>query len=451
MAVYELNSTPANPGNNTLGETSMKVTERHIYGSSRLGMDVQSVELIDQQGPLLDTSQFRILGLKQYEISNHLGNVLSVISDVKLAVTFTDQNNLVSIVGYKAMVISVTDYSPFGVGLYDRSWSAPEYRYGFNGKEKDDEFSGEGNSYDFGARIYDGRLGKFLSCDPLFHTYHYQSNYCYAGNSPITLIDIDGKGAWPSLKTFLSNDSYYATGLIFGIGDGILESIELATDIVKFSQAWSPSTIFFWTDEGSSIRSETIDFTYSVINLVSDAELADKVYNSIKTQLGDWFSDVTFESTTGEAGYAHGKMVFDVLLGCIGVSEIKYLLRKGSFSVSALRKIAADRLRKIYKSFDDTTKNSNLIKDKLDKKQNKRYIEREYIGEGTAQEHFDNLAEANGIKPHEGLQNFTGKDGANYEIHESTGGDGRMAITKKYTNEKSEQVEEKVRFEIPTK
>jgi hypothetical protein len=130
MAVYELTSTPANPNNNTLGETSMKVTERHIYGSSRLGMDVQSVELIDQQGPPLDTSQFRILVLKQYEISNHLGNVLSVISDVKLPVALT-QNNSTTTVGYKAVVISATDYSPFGVGLYERSWSAPGYRYGF--------------------------------------------------------------------------------------------------------------------------------------------------------------------------------------------------------------------------------------------------------------------------------------------------------------------------------
>jgi RHS repeat-associated protein len=209
MAVYELTSTPANPGNNTLGETSMKVTERHIYGSSRLGMDVQSVELIDQQGPLLDTSQFRILGLKQYEISNHLGNVLSVISDVKLAVTFTDQNNLVSIVGYKAVVISATDYSPFGVGLYDRSWSAPEYRYGFNGKEKDDEFSGDGNSYDFGARIYDGRLGRWLSVDPFSTKYPSIGTYVSMGNTPIHFSDFNGM----VLRDVNGNIIFYYSGI----------------------------------------------------------------------------------------------------------------------------------------------------------------------------------------------------------------------------------------------
>lgn len=36
-------------------------------------------------------------------------------------------------------------------------------RYGFNGKEKD--FETANDDYDFGARIYDGRLGRWLSLD----------------------------------------------------------------------------------------------------------------------------------------------------------------------------------------------------------------------------------------------------------------------------------------------
>ena len=34
------------------------------------------------------------------------------------------------------------------------------YRYGFNGMEKSDEVYGEGNAYDFGARIHDPRIGR---------------------------------------------------------------------------------------------------------------------------------------------------------------------------------------------------------------------------------------------------------------------------------------------------
>ncbi len=41
-----------------------------------------------------------------------------------------------------------------------------KFRYGFNGKENDNEVKGEGNQQDYGFRIYDLRLGKFLSLDP---------------------------------------------------------------------------------------------------------------------------------------------------------------------------------------------------------------------------------------------------------------------------------------------
>jgi len=66
------------------------------------------------------------------------------------------------------------------------------YRYGFNGKEQDSEIKGTGNQYDYGFRIYDPRIGKFLSVDPLTSKYPFYSPYQFAGNSPIGAIDIDG-------------------------------------------------------------------------------------------------------------------------------------------------------------------------------------------------------------------------------------------------------------------
>lgn len=48
----------------------------------------------------------------------------------------------------------------------NRNFSDEGYRYGFQGQEKDDEIKGEGNSYDFGARMYDPRVGRCLSYDP---------------------------------------------------------------------------------------------------------------------------------------------------------------------------------------------------------------------------------------------------------------------------------------------
>jgi RHS repeat-associated protein len=87
-------------------------------------------------------------------------------------------------------------YYPFGMVMPGRSFvsSGGDYRFGFNGMEKDGEaWSGNAsNQLDFGARIYDSRLGRFLSLDPLSKKFPSESNYNFAGNSPIVMVDKDG-------------------------------------------------------------------------------------------------------------------------------------------------------------------------------------------------------------------------------------------------------------------
>lgn len=73
-----------------------------------------------------------------------------------------------------------------------RSDMGSDFRYAFNGKEQDPEWSGNGNVYDYGFRIYNPRLGKFLSVDPLTDSYPFYTPYQYAGNKPIRFIDLDG-------------------------------------------------------------------------------------------------------------------------------------------------------------------------------------------------------------------------------------------------------------------
>lgn len=74
----------------------------------------------------------------------------------------------------------------------NRHQDAKEYRYGFNGKEKDDELKGGGNSLDFGARIYDSRIGRWFAVDSKFKKYPDLSPYIYVGNNPIHFVDYDG-------------------------------------------------------------------------------------------------------------------------------------------------------------------------------------------------------------------------------------------------------------------
>lgn len=64
------------------------------------------------------------------------------------------------------------------------------YRYGFNGKENDNNDGVV--QYDYGFRIYDPRLARFKSVDPLTYSYPYYTPYQFAGNMPIAAIDLDG-------------------------------------------------------------------------------------------------------------------------------------------------------------------------------------------------------------------------------------------------------------------
>ncbi|WP_255155247.1 RHS repeat domain-containing protein [Ferruginibacter sp. HRS2-29] len=83
-------------------------------------------------------------------------------------------------------------YYPFGMLMPGRKFDGGSgYRYGFNGKELDkDGFST--TTYDYGFRIYSPGLGRFLSVDPLFKSYPWYTPYQFAGNKPISCIDLDG-------------------------------------------------------------------------------------------------------------------------------------------------------------------------------------------------------------------------------------------------------------------
>jgi len=84
------------------------------------------------------------------------------------------------------------------------------YRYGFNGKENDNEVKGEGNQQDYGFRIYDPRVARFLSVDPLAYMYPSSTPFNAMANNPISLIDADGREPrWGQLASVASIQSEF--------------------------------------------------------------------------------------------------------------------------------------------------------------------------------------------------------------------------------------------------
>lgn len=173
------------------------VKEQSIYGSSRLG--VKTKEVITQanfypinQTPVINTidpsanlpmrkyhfNSYR--NTTQYELTNHLGNVLATVTDAK------NDNNSTSV----ATVTTATDYYAFGMAIPDRKFElqGKDYRYGMNSQEKDNDVFKGAMTAEYWE--YDSRLGRRWNVDPIVKPF--ESPFETFGNNPLYYADTDG-------------------------------------------------------------------------------------------------------------------------------------------------------------------------------------------------------------------------------------------------------------------
>ncbi|MHC0439217.1 thrombospondin type 3 repeat-containing protein [Flavobacterium sp. 3-210] len=167
----------------TIANADQKDTNANGIGDVCEGIDQGEGNEAVAESPL---TSYRFVGDKNYELSNHLGNVLSVITDRPLFV----QNG--STYSFNPDVLSYSDYYPFGMLVPNRHQDTKEYRYGFQGQEKDDEQKGEGNSLNYTFRMHDPRVGRFFARDPLEPKYPFYSPYQFSGNRVIDMIELEG-------------------------------------------------------------------------------------------------------------------------------------------------------------------------------------------------------------------------------------------------------------------
>ncbi len=88
--------------------------------------------------------------------------------------------------------VQVTNYYPSGASLAESPAQSDQgtQPYKYNGKELDRE--GGWDAYDYGARMYDPAMGRFMTMDPMAEKYYSVSPYAYCGNNPVNRIDPTG-------------------------------------------------------------------------------------------------------------------------------------------------------------------------------------------------------------------------------------------------------------------
>jgi RHS repeat-associated protein len=248
----------------TSGTPTITWAEQYIYGSGRLGSfnpGIAWTAASTYAGPhYADTRRLR-QGQRRYELTNHLGNVLATIGDRKIPNDGAVVDKIAEY--YTAALISAQDYYPFGMEMPGRTFvlsTGQGSRYGFNGKEKDPSEFGALTHYDYGFRIYNPALGRFLSVDPLRGEYPWYTPYQFAGNMPVGAIDLDGKeGIWGAFAgalgevagQMIQNKSWdismvNKTQVLIAAGQGFISpsgSAKVAKTIISYSLEYAKAAV----------------------------------------------------------------------------------------------------------------------------------------------------------------------------------------------------------------
>ena len=159
-----------------------------------------------------------------------------------------------------------------------RRYNSEKYRFAFNGKESDPEWKGTtGAVYDYGFRIYDARIAKFLSVDPLAKAYPMLTPYQFASNTPIWAFDLDGLES--SFYEVLMEQNGKAK-----LGDTKKGSSEFEEGAAEHFE--NMTTRKYWVDKLKSVRDYLV--TSYKLNIAQDPEAFRELGTNVNQGVDDF-------------------------------------------------------------------------------------------------------------------------------------------------------------------
>ncbi len=197
------------------------------------------------------------------------------------------------------------DYYSFGMPMPNRNIEG-QYRYAYQGQEKDPETGMEA----FELRLWDGRIGRWLTTDPYGQ---YFSPYLGMGNNPISRVDPDGG---------MDNPVYDENGNFLGTTASGLQGEAIIMNADDFTQGMSDASAL------------------GVGTLFSNFSGSENAMNSIQSHFSnlsnrpDWDGKLTFAEVTKWSNEGSGEPLF-VDAGRINLNPIN----TGDFSNNSSRSI----------------------------------------------------------------------------------------------------------------
>ncbi|MDR5591670.1 RHS repeat-associated core domain-containing protein [Christiangramia sp. SM2212] len=181
------------------------------------------------------------------------------------------------------------NYYPYGMLQPGRHGNSGEYRYGFQGQEKDDELKGEGNSINYKYRMFDPRIGRFFSRDPLEKSFPWNSPYAFSENRIIDGVELEGK-EW-SVSIYGPSKENEVTTVEINLKIKVINSSKILTDKTKVDKLLLGAQSEFKKVYSQFDKNNNVQYSahleYEILDKVPAEGLSDSFVvklNDLKTQ-----------------------------------------------------------------------------------------------------------------------------------------------------------------------
>ena len=199
-------------------------------------------------------------------------------------------------------------------GICSKAANTTTNKLNYNSKEEQKEEFSDGSGLewlDYGARMYDGQVGRFFTQDRFAEKYFSLNSYQYGANNPVSNIDVNGDSVWITTNAD-GIRTMHITGTVIDMSKDKLSKEQLENAAARISNSIKASYIS--TDPDNILN---VEVNITVSNSVKEVSKSDHVFSLYeKGDLPDPYhmgrkmeKDVSGVAAYGEKGIALSKEI----------------------------------------------------------------------------------------------------------------------------------------------